>query len=325
MDGKSTGKSSAYNVLLHSGQSGAIILNTGSGVPVSSTPRHGHLAGVVVATPVLNPTTSSTNPIPQQAGVRRTVVQQPANIRKVLIKVCPRGNKKENKTFSLRNINPSSVTSVDELRDVIKSQLRNEVTHSYIFDVGYLQGSNVVSIRNSEDISEIWANIIKKGASITLWCDGMKKPSNNKRPRPGDDSSEDEMWPAAKKRNKDEEKYEKIESMIKKLKVKHGDDTYLPMQYRIWAEMILGGMGKMDNIPTSTMFIKAGGGVKKRSSMHAKESTGSSSSPAKVIEGRTKCYKQLSDLNNLLQSDLLSQEEFEDERAIIMGMLHKLV
>ena len=76
---------------------------------------------------------------------------------------------------------------------------------------------------------------------------------------------------------------------------------------------------------TFQLHYKAGGGVKKRSSVHAKESTGSSSSPAKVIEGRTKSYKQLSDLNNLLQSDLLSQEEFEDEIAIIMGMLHKLV
>ena len=48
-----------------------------------------------------------------------------------------------------------------------------KLSQSYNFDVGYMQGTNVVNVRNQDDVLEIWANV-KKGASVT-WCDGMKK------------------------------------------------------------------------------------------------------------------------------------------------------
>ena len=36
--------------------------------------------------------------------------------------------------------------------------------------MGYLQNNTVVSIRNKEDLSEIWTSL-QKGANI-MWCDG---------------------------------------------------------------------------------------------------------------------------------------------------------
>ena len=47
-------------------------------------------------------------------------------------------------------------------------------------------------------------------------------------------------------------------------------------------------------------------------------------SPAKLIDNRTKCYKQLSELNNLKQSGLLSKEEYHAEREAVMEILKKL-
>ncbi len=46
------------------------------------------------------------------------------------------------------------------------------------FDVGFFQGSNVVNIRNVEDLREAWSDIIKlaSGSSkAVLWCDGLRE------------------------------------------------------------------------------------------------------------------------------------------------------
>ena len=84
--------------------------------------------------------------------------------------------------------------------------------------------------------------------------------------------------------------------------------------------MYLGGVHpSLDTPPTSTMFNRAGGGgsVKRKvgqevisaisdltSALTPKlipSSSGSStSSPAKMIDNRTKCYKQLADLKNFI-------------------------
>ena len=108
MAGRGSGKSSkpsnrsAYNVHLHSGPSQSVILSHGSGLPIGQpASRHGSLAGLVVATPLPTPP------------------QQTPTINKILVKVCPRGNKKDSKTFSLRNINPSKIMSVEQLRSAI--------------------------------------------------------------------------------------------------------------------------------------------------------------------------------------------------------------
>ncbi len=100
---------------------------------------------------------------------------------------------------------------------------------------------------------------------------------------------------------------------------------YTPMQYRVWAEMIVGGVHtSTDNSPTSTMFIRAGGGTKKKSDLPYNSITGSGNSPAKTIENRSKCYKQLSDLKNLLDTGVLSLAEFDEEKATVISALQRL-
>lgn len=64
--------------------------------------------------------------------------------------------------------------------------------------------------------------------------------------------------------------------------------------------MIIGGVHTdISHAPTTTMFVRAGGGVKK------KDDHSATVSPAKAIDSRSKCYKQLSDLKNLLESGIL--------------------
>ena len=47
-------------------------------------------------------------------------------------------------------------------------------------------------------------------------------------------------------------------------------------------------------------------------------------SPAKLIESRSKLYKQLSELQNLKSMGVLTDTEYIEEKETIMGLLGKL-
>ena len=174
-----------------------------------------------------------------------------------------------------------------------------------------------------------------------------------------DDSSEDEDIEDTQKKmkadysdetkRKNADKDKKVQATIDSLKTKHGVTAFTPMQYRLWAEMYHGGVHPgLDTPPTTTMFVRAGGGTTKKtghtsnigevvsqaitqltSALSPKTTLpsagGSAGSPPKVIENRSKCYKQLSDLKNLHESGVLSEEEYCAERSVIVEMLKKLV
>ena len=55
----------------------------------------------------------------------------------------------------------------------MRDQLTEEVSQNKL-DIGYLQGTNFVTVRNAEDLAEVWMNI-KKGTNVILGCDGLKK------------------------------------------------------------------------------------------------------------------------------------------------------
>ena len=50
----------------------------------------------------------------------------------------------------------------------------------------------------------------------------------------------------------------------------------------------------------------------------------SANSPARVVEIRTKCYKQLADLKNLNEQGVLSDAEYYNEKESVMTSLKSL-
>ena len=59
-----------------------------------------------------------------------------------------------------------------------------------------------------------------------------------------------------------------VESLIEKLRHIHHDSGYSPMQLRIWAEMHNGGLHpSLEEPPTSSMFVRAGGGQTSKKKM----------------------------------------------------------
>ena len=111
------------------------------------------------------------------------------------------------------------------------------------------------------------------------------------------------------------------------------------MQYRIWAEMVANQMhSNTDTPPSSSMFKRAGDGGGGNSGKRS-DSTGMTEaltefatsitavlttpqeacvSPLKKIESRSKCYKQISDLNNLKVQGFITDEEFASEKQSII-------
>ena len=91
---------------------------------------------------------------------------RPSNtiISEILIKVvCKSGGgaKKDAccKTFTLRNVDIEQVSTRDQLKRIIRTQLADDIIIQGDFDVGYYQASTVVSIRNPQDVTEIWHDI----------------------------------------------------------------------------------------------------------------------------------------------------------------------
>ena len=111
-------------------------------------------------------------------------------IKKVLLKAVRKSNKKDPKTFTLRNIQSSHISTCHELKFLIRAQLQEDMIKED-FDVGYLQNSTVISIRSTDDLLEVWENI-RRGKNITLWCDGMKSASG-KRLLDADSDNESEV------------------------------------------------------------------------------------------------------------------------------------
>ena len=44
-----------------------------------------------------------------------------------------------------------------------------------------------------------------------------------------------------------------------------------------------------------------------------------------MIDNCSKCYKELADLKSLFENNALSEEEYDSERSVILGVLKKLV
>ena len=222
------------------------------------------------------------------------------------------------------------------LKFLIRAQLADDLAHEESFDIGFVQNNKTISLRSKDDVVDLMSNV-QKGEKILLWCNGLKKQGQKlgqkrkRRSLVADDSDNGD----SSKRKKDS-RDDQVKDLIEEFKKKHGVSTYTSMQYRIWAELVIGGVyGSTTEAPIqSTMFTRAGtsGTHKKKSITEANTnanaspaiSSGSTCSPAKLIDNRSKCYKQIAELNSMKQSGLLSDEEYAAERGAVMNVLKRL-
>ena len=128
------------------------------------------------------------------------------------------------------------------------------------FDVGFEDGSRIVTIHNKADHLEVWSGLSKPGSKLNLWCDGLvhriiaRANDGHKRVR-----VECDLTPSRPTKKKQSEREGKTQEIVDYLKVKHST-TYTQLQLRIWAEMIVSGTHySTDDPPNTSVFARAGG------------------------------------------------------------------
>ena len=94
------------------------------------------------------------------------------------------------------------------------------------FDIGYIQGNTVVSLRSSKDIQEVWSSVLK-GENITLWCDGLCKE--------GQSGAGTKKWP---NKSVQEESDDDDSGVTKKEKKKSEERSRLKTQWSNYSQCI---------------------------------------------------------------------------------------
>ena len=284
-------------------------------------------------------------------------------IDKVLIKVVSKGDKSQ-KVFTLRSIDSGTIHSCDDVRKVIKAQLESDiisdvfdvgiVSGSSVISIRTKADLNDFwrDVRSGRKVM-LWCDGLKTASS--------KKKSKKRKADASDqeeivesgcESDDDFLFGQSVRRKKKkgtakEEREERVQQSIKVLKDKHGVG-FTPMQIRIWSEMIAGELhSSLDDPPTTSMFMRAGDGSA-NSSRKIKNDSNSlteaftqaatalssallpsprphSDSPAcSQIEARSKCYKQLAEVNNLRLTGVLTEEEYAIEKDAVLQVLKGL-
>ena len=151
-----------------------------------------------------------------------------------------------------------------------------------------------------------------------------------------------------------EEKESMVDEIVQELKEKH-DESFSDPQYRLWARMIVTAVhSSKDTPPKIPMFtgvpsrrkapkvtpeesiITAAAAIAKAVTVASSQTTIINSpqtqsplsvsgiSPGRAADIRGKSYSQLSTLRKLFQDGILSQDEFDEQKDLILDGLRKL-
>ena len=257
------------------------------------------------------------------------------------LKVLSPDNKKEYRTVNLRGLCKETIDAPDMLKTAISKQC--DGLNSENMDVLYFVQSKKVWINNRLDINDVWS-IVDKGEKVTLWCLDTTACESQKRKR--DELAKEESQP--KKRissyrgtSTSEERRSKAKENEEKLKELH-KDKWTVFQYKLWAEALAYGTHTtFEEPPSASMF----GRDQKRTSNNDAVVSGvmtamnslcqalipkekpdgqPMSSPMKKAQLRGMYIKQLNELRQLHDCQILSKEEYEEQRADLVKLMREL-
>ena len=211
-------------------------------------------------------------------------------------------------------------------------------------NVGYFEGSQHKKkwLVSAADLQAMYAHF-KGRKEIPLWCDGKGSAPD----------SEDDEQPRKKKRkkstNKDNTKKtidreEELESVFQSLRDKHGSKWSGP-QYRLWARAIESGVHDSDSQPPNAPMFT--GGLQKKPKKSLTDAFTSAATAivnaltpkqenvaamehsvrcltGKKVDIRMQNLEQLRFLRSLRENGTLSEEEFTEQKCIVLQSLNNL-
>ena len=237
--------------------------------------------------------------------------------------ICPKEKRGEHRVFILRDINLSEITSLDSMRKNIYSQFGKKfIDNSADFDVGYFEGTKRIWIRTNEDLNKLLQSIRTK--SITLWCTGRKRGDKRGRVTSGSSSDSEEDFHRKRKKKKkgaQEERNDRVDELVDELRDKHGE-SFSNLQYRVWAETVLGGHHKsLDKPPKGSYYKKRGASSPLRSVDNPPSTV---ITPIRAAELKTTYIKQIKDLHSLLDIGAITKADFEKQKHSILKLMDNL-
>ena len=251
--------------------------------------------------------------------------------------------------FTLRDLHSicHQFDSVKALRSALYHELEDEIPDGD-YNVGYFEGSQHKKkwLVSSADLVAMYAHF-KGKKHIPLWCDGKESATDShddERPRKKKQKKSKDKDTHAKKVNEQEEE---LESVFQKLRERHGSKWSGP-QYRLWARAIVSGVHESDDHPPNAPMFT--GGLHKQPKESLVDAfTGAATviakaivapkalqdvtatehsvhfSPGKKVDIRMKNLEQLRVLQNLMEDGILSQDEFTEQKRIVLQSLNNLV
>jgi hypothetical protein len=272
----------------------------------------------------------------------------------VSVKVLSPSNKKDFKMYTLRNVELSVMKRPDYIKNEILEQIGGHVVpESLEFDLGYYKGKEKKWINNQDDCCDA-VDVLKSQNKLTLWCTGVIEKEKRKRDRSGSES-DDNATNVTRNPKRSKQKHTSAikakeaerDSIVSELRERHGT-TYSAVQYRLWAEMKMGrtwdslekqppypmfgekrhrghsASGELNDALTGLAKSIVGYLSPQPNTSHVISSSSATLSPAKTAQLRSKYMEQLSDLVKLREIGALTNEEYDEQRQVIVDSMRKL-
>ena len=260
--------------------------------------------------------------------------QQERVLPSVSLKVINPDKKSDAKLYILRNIAWQHFSDPDKLRGFLMDQFRDQVSSNAVFDFGYFRGNKRIWIRDKEDLREVQKMVQSDTHSVTLWCDGKTNERQAKRTSSdlnlSDSDGENESPTHApakakgkKKRTRYEEKAERIDDIVDRLKSQHGRE-YTIIQYRIWAETMENGQHSSYDHPPKGRFFKAQAKGTTSIVSANTEAEKNSLTPSKVATLRSTYIQQIKELHGLLEVGAITNDHFVKQRDCLLRQMDEL-
>lgn len=281
--------------------------STGMGVNLSTNKQEGTTNSPVVISPSHHDEDSDSSAEP-------TLVSPSVKV------ICPGEKRADHKTFVLHGVNVGELKSMSEFRKVLQTQLGDKVIdRDCEFDFGYYKGTKRIWVRGDYDIKDLLST-----KSLTLWCEGRSKKRKRK-PSESSGSGEDFRSVKKKKKTTSEERMDKVDDIVDDLRAKH-KNIYTNMQYRVWAETIVGSRHDSLEQPPKGSFFKGSKDLSSKQHSPLVNSGKSSTpiTPVKAAELKTIYIAQIKDLHSLLQTGAISENDFQKQKTSILDAMDKL-
>ena len=117
-----------------------------------------------------------------------------------------------------------------------------------------------------------------------------------------------------------EERVDRVDDIVDELQAKH-KSLFTTLQYRVWAETVVGGRHEsLDNPPKGSYFKKRVQSPERSTS--EKQST--AITPIRAADLKSTYIKQIRELHALLDIGAITEADFQKQKKIILDQMNKL-